>query len=148
MELTRRQLLLTGVATAASSVLAAYGSSAAAAAPTPFPSISDNHTATPELVKFLTAFFTAKTNRDLNGTMSFFSQQLVTYFDATLGLDMNFDVLKSTFSQFMPKWPPGSASYPTRIIGNMSGALVAFTDTPELFGGRSAVSRRSISKMT
>jgi hypothetical protein len=35
----------------------------------------------------------------------------------------------------MPKWPPSGLSYPTRIIGDTHSALVAFTDTPELFGG-------------
>lgn len=137
MELMRRHLLLKGVATAASSVLAACGgvTAASAVAPPPFPLISDNRAATPDLVSFITAFFTVKTNRDLNGTMLFFSPQLVTYFDATLGLDLNFAALRSTFAQFMPNWPPGSASYPTRIIGDMGGALVAFTETPQLFGG-------------
>jgi ketosteroid isomerase-like protein len=35
----------------------------------------------------------------------------------------------------MPKWPAAGLSYPTRISGNTHSALVAFTDTPELFGG-------------
>jgi len=39
------------------------------------------------------------------------------------------------FEQFMPKWPPTGLSYPTRISGDMHSAVVAFTDTPELFGG-------------
>jgi hypothetical protein len=36
---------------------------------------------------------------------------------------------------YMPKWPPSGLSYPTRISGDTHSALVAFTDTPELFGG-------------
>ena len=39
------------------------------------------------------------------------------------------------FEQYMPKWPPTGLSYPTRISGDTHSALVAFTDTPELFGG-------------
>jgi ketosteroid isomerase-like protein len=39
------------------------------------------------------------------------------------------------FEQFMPKWPPTGLSYPTRVSGDMHSAVVAFTDTPELFGG-------------
>jgi hypothetical protein len=30
---------------------------------------------------------------------------------------------------------PSGLSYPTRISGDMHSAVVAFTDTPELFGG-------------
>jgi hypothetical protein len=39
------------------------------------------------------------------------------------------------FELFMPKWPPTGLSYPTRISGDTHSALIAFTDTPELFGG-------------
>ena len=35
----------------------------------------------------------------------------------------------------MPKWPPSGLSYPTLILGDEHSALVAMTDTPELFGG-------------
>jgi hypothetical protein len=35
----------------------------------------------------------------------------------------------------MLKWPPSGLSYPTLILGDEHSALVAFTDTPELFGG-------------
>ena len=34
----------------------------------------------------------------------------------------------------MPKWPPSGLSYPTLILGDEHSTLVAFTDTPELFG--------------
>jgi ketosteroid isomerase-like protein len=39
------------------------------------------------------------------------------------------------FENYMPKWPAAGLSYPTRISGDTHSALVAFTDTPELFGG-------------
>jgi hypothetical protein len=39
------------------------------------------------------------------------------------------------FEMYMPKWPPTGLSYPTRISGDFHSALIAFTDTPELFGG-------------
>ena len=39
------------------------------------------------------------------------------------------------FELYMPKWPPTGLSYPTRISGDIHSALIAFTDTPELFGG-------------
>ncbi|MGC1643866.1 MAG: hypothetical protein WA781_25050 [Pseudolabrys sp.] len=39
------------------------------------------------------------------------------------------------FEMYMPKWPSTGLSYLTRITGDTHSALVAFTDTPELFGG-------------
>jgi len=97
----------------------------------------DTTGASADLVAFMTAFFDTKTNRDIDATMSFFSPDLVTYIDAVLGWDIaGYDALKGVFSQYMPNWPDTARSYPTRIVGDMKGgALVAFTDTPELFGG-------------
>jgi ketosteroid isomerase-like protein len=39
------------------------------------------------------------------------------------------------WEQYMPQWPAGAKSYPTRILGDMTSAVVFTTDTPELFGG-------------
>lgn len=93
--------------------------------------------ASPELVAFMTAFFDAKTARDVDATMAFFSPDLVTYIDAVLGWDLaGYDAVRDIFEQYMPNWPDTARSYPTRIVGDMQGgAFVAFTDTPELFGG-------------
>ena len=56
--------------------------------------------------------------------------------DATLGWPCyTYDALKDAFVRYMPKWPPSGLSYPTLIWGDEHTALVAFTDTPELFGG-------------
>jgi ketosteroid isomerase-like protein len=102
----------------------------------PYPQIADTSAATPELVAFMQAFFRAKTNRDVDQTMSFFAPDLVTYIDSTLGWDLSgFDTLKAVFAKYMPNWPVTAASYPTRIMGDMQSALIAFTDTSELFGG-------------
>jgi hypothetical protein len=38
------------------------------------------------------------------------------------------------FALFMPKWPAGSGSYPSRIIGDAGSATVFYTDTAGLFG--------------
>ena len=65
--------------------------------------------------------------------MKHFSPHLVTYTDATLGWPLDgFDAVKNIFLQYKPKT---GLSYPTRIIGGANSAVVAFTDTPELFGG-------------
>jgi len=67
--------------------------------------------------------------------MEHFSQEKLTYIDATLGwLFDSHRVLKDVFEQYMPQWPETGLSYATRIIGDENSALVAFTDTPELFG--------------
>jgi ketosteroid isomerase-like protein len=42
--------------------------------------------------------------------------------------------LRDVYVEYMPKWPATGLSYPTRILGDERSALVAFTDTPELFG--------------
>lgn len=34
----------------------------------------------------------------------------------------------------MPTWPAWAKSYPTRIIGDATSAVVFFTNTPGLFG--------------
>jgi ketosteroid isomerase-like protein len=93
--------------------------------------------ASPELAAFMMAFFDAKSRRDLDATMAFFSPDLVTYVDATLGWDLaGRDALKGVYAQYMPNWPETARSSPTRIVGDLQGgAFVAFTDTPELFGG-------------
>lgn len=104
-----------------------------------YPQITDADHATSATVQFFDSFFTAKSQQDVAATMQFFSPELATYTDTTLkmGLD-GFDALETTFATYMPTWGEGR-SYPTRILGDLSGgsgsALVAFTDTPELFGG-------------
>jgi ketosteroid isomerase-like protein len=102
----------------------------------PYPLVADTSAASPDLVQFMEAFFAAKTRRQLDKTMSFFSRNLVTYTDSTLGLvALSWEQMYGFFAQFMASWPDTAKSYPTRIIGDMNSALVAFTDTPELFGG-------------
>jgi hypothetical protein len=60
----------------------------------------------------------------------------LTYIDAALGWPFyNKKGMTEIFEMYMPKWPPPGLSYPTRITGDTHSALVAFTDTPELFGG-------------
>jgi len=59
----------------------------------------------------------------------------LTYIDATLGWPFDsHGALKGVFDEYMPQWPDTGLSYATRILGDENSALVAFTDTPELFG--------------
>lgn len=81
-------------------------------------------------------FFETKTSADVEGTMAFFSPDLVSYIDATLGWDFDsYDALKGAFEQYMPNWSPPARSYATGVLANETSALVHMTDTPELFGG-------------
>jgi hypothetical protein len=112
------------------------GPPALAAGETLYPQVLDASHATPEAVAFFTSFFTAKSRHGVAATMSHFSPQVVTYTDATLGWALGgHDAIRGIFAEYMPKWPPSGLSYPTRILGDADSALVAFTDTPELFGG-------------
>jgi hypothetical protein len=93
-------------------------------------------TATSPLTEVLERFFETKTSCDVEATMSYFSPDLTSYIDATLGWDFDsFDALQAVFEQYMPNWAPPARSYATRILANETSALVNMTDTPELFGG-------------
>jgi hypothetical protein len=68
-------------------------------------------------------------------TTDHFSDAHLTYIDAALGWPFySKKGMTDLFEAYMPKWPPAGLSYPTRISGDTHSALVAFTDTPELFG--------------
>ncbi|HEU0200726.1 MAG TPA: hypothetical protein VFR86_09845 [Burkholderiaceae bacterium] len=99
------------------------------------PEIVDVTHATKKSAAFFRSFFMAKSRHDVDATMNHFSKSTLTYIDATLGWPFyTHEALKDVFVQYMPKWPATGLSYPTRILGDERSALVAFTDTPELFG--------------
>lgn len=101
----------------------------------PIPKVVDTAHATTASAAFFKSFFTAKSRHDVDATMNHFSKTSLTYIDATLGWPFySHDALKGVFAQYMPKWPSSGLSYATRILGDERSALVAFTDTPELFG--------------
>jgi hypothetical protein len=88
------------------------------------------------LTQTMEAFFRTKTSCDVAGTMSWFSPDLATYTDATLGWDINtFEALQAIFEQYMPNWQPPARSYFTGMFSNKHSALIHMVDTPELFGG-------------
>lgn len=99
------------------------------------PAIVDVTHATRESAEFFHSFFTAKSRHDVDAAMSHFSTSRLTYADATLGwVFYTHGALREVWAEYMPKWPATGLSYPTRILGDERSALVAFTDTPELFG--------------
>jgi len=107
-----------------------------ARAETPYPDVVVTSHATPEVASFFKSYFTAKSEHKPAATTDHFSEAHLTYIDAALGWPFySKKGMTDLFEQYMPKWPPTGLSYPTRITGDMHSAVVAFTDTPELFGG-------------
>jgi ketosteroid isomerase-like protein len=103
---------------------------------TPYPDIADVSHATPEAAAYFKSYFTAKSLHDPKTMVPLFNKDQVTYIDATLGWPFyDYKSVQGVFDNFMPKWPASGKSYPTWIMGDTHSALVAFTDTPELFGG-------------
>ncbi len=99
------------------------------------PDIADISHAEPETAALFRSFFSAKSQKNIDKTLSFFSPHLLTYTDAIFG--WNQDSI-SAIRKVLPKSGKG-LSYPTRILGGSihgnGSAVVEFTDTPELFGG-------------
>jgi hypothetical protein len=101
-----------------------------------YPEIANTSHATPQVAAFFKSYFTAKSEHKPAPTTDHFSEAHLTYIDAALGWPFySKKAMTEVFEQFMPKWPPTGLSYPTRISGDLHSAVVAFTDTPELFGG-------------
>jgi ketosteroid isomerase-like protein len=102
----------------------------------PYPDIVDVSHATAEAAAFFRSYFTAKTNKDVKATHAHFHPDKTVYFDATVGWGWTTNAdLRTAWEQYMPTWPPEAKSYPTKILGDMTSAIVFMTDTPELFGG-------------
>ena len=94
--------------------------------------------ATPELVELLTSYFADKSAHDVDKTMSHFSQTKLTYIDAQIGSSFyTWQDFKTFFTQLMPTWPAEAKSYPVRILGDSTSALVFSTNMPQLFGSES-----------
>src|ERR1700734_3000171 len=101
-----------------------------------YPEVANTSHATPEVAAFFKSYFTAKSQHKPAATTDHFSEAHLTYIDAALGWPFySKKGMTDLFEQYMPKWPASGLSYPTRISGDTHSALVAFTDTPELFGG-------------
>jgi hypothetical protein len=102
----------------------------------PYPDVVVISHATPPVASFFKSYFTAKSEHKPSATTDHFSEAHLTYIDAALGWPFyNKKGMTEIFEKYMPTWPPSGLSYPTRISGDMHSAVVAFTDTPELFGG-------------
>jgi hypothetical protein len=104
-----------------------------------YPDIADVSHTTAETAGFFWSYFTAKTGRDIEATHAHFHPDKTAYFDATLGWGWTTNTdLRKAWEQYMPGWTAEAKSYPTRILGDMTSAVVFMTNTPELFGGELA----------
>lgn len=84
---------------------------------------------------FFQSYFFSKTKRDVEATVAHFDETDLVYIDVPLGWSFHGrQAMRQVFSQYMPNWPDSASSYPLRVLGNETSALVAFVNTPELFG--------------
>ena len=103
---------------------------------TPYPDIAGTSHAAAAAAAFFRAFFTATTSRDVEATQAHFHPRKAAYVEATLGWALPDDAgVRTMREQYMPRWPAGAKSYPTRIPGDMTSAVVFATGTPEPSGG-------------
>lgn len=91
--------------------------------------------ADPSAAAFFDRCFDGKNSRQVASFLSSFSRNMAAYSDATLGWKvLGWQPLHDLLEQYMPNWGDG-VSYSTRILAGSLSAIVAVTDTPELFDG-------------
>jgi hypothetical protein len=97
--------------------------------------IPDTSHATNALAAHIRGYFQAKSDKNLDWQTSYFSPRLFTYVDAILGWHWySRQALHDALASWYPTWPKDSRSYPTRILGDTTSAILIFTDTPGMFG--------------
>ena len=97
--------------------------------------IPDTSHATQALAERIRGYFQAKSDKNLDWQTSYFSRQRTTYIDAILGWHWySWQALHDALASWYPTWPADSKSYPTRILGDTTSAILLFTDTPGMFG--------------
>lgn len=96
---------------------------------------ADVSRAHPAAVDLLQQCFDGKNSHEVPHFLASFSKNMAANSDATLGWKVpGWQPLHDLLLQYMPHWGIG-VSYPTRILAGPTSAMVAVTDTPELFGG-------------
>jgi hypothetical protein len=128
---------MVGTTAALGAAGAALGAGAASAAPTaagkrgrlPYPAgVTDTSHCTPEVAEIFRGFYSAKSEHDAPRLMSYFSKKSAYYIDASSGsLWPSWDALNALFTPFFASGLPADAlSYPLRIVGDASSAMVEF----------------------
>jgi hypothetical protein len=102
----------------------------------PYPAdITDTSHCTPEAAEIFRGFFTAKSEHDAAGVMSYFAKANTMYADACLGaVFTSWQALSGFFTPYLPSRPAAAISYPLRIVGDARSAAVELVDTPAFFG--------------
>ena len=143
---TRRTILRAGAAAGTAAALGATGLFAAGTAraattadsrtrglPYP-PDVTDTSHCTPEAAAIFRGFFTAKSEHDTAGLMSYFSKANTTYIDACLGISLpSWQAVETTFASAFASAPASAISYPLRIAGDTRSTAIELVDTPEFF---------------
>ncbi|WP_405876329.1 nuclear transport factor 2 family protein [Streptomyces sp. NBC_00005] len=97
--------------------------------------IPDASHATNALVTHIRGYYQAKSDKNLDWQMSYFSREQFTYIDAILGWHWYaWEDMHKALAGWYPTWPADSKSYPTRLLGDTTSAILVFTDTPGMFG--------------
>ncbi|MET9679151.1 nuclear transport factor 2 family protein [Streptomyces coeruleorubidus] len=97
--------------------------------------LPDTSHATPALAAHIRGYFQAKSDKNLDWQMSYFSRTRFTYIDAILGWHWYaWQDMRTALAGWYPTWPTNSRSYPTRLLGDTTSAILVFTDTPGMFG--------------
>jgi hypothetical protein len=102
----------------------------------PYPSgVTDTSHCTPEIAGIFRGIFTAKSEHDAAGFMSYFSRANTVYMDACLGVSFSsWEAANDYFSSALPPLTAAAISYPLRIVGDARSAAIEFVDTPAFFG--------------
>jgi hypothetical protein len=80
-------------------------------------------------------YFRTKSSRDVEGLMAFFARRPMSYLDAILGWpSYSWQEQHDLFARFMPNWPKNGTSSPVRVLGDLTSAVVLFTNSRNLFG--------------
>ena len=136
---------MVGTTAALATAGAALGAGGASAAPLasarrdslPYPPhVTDTSHCTPEVAEIFRGFYSAKSEHNAAKLMTYFSKTNAYYIDASSGsLWPSWDSLNALFTPFFASGLPADAlSYPLRIVGDASSAMVEFEDRPEFFG--------------
>ena len=149
-EATRRQLLRTaaigggaiaaasalpGVASAAAKTLTGEGSGHQYQYVPGVNVLPDTSHASTALAPHIRGYFEAKSTKNLDWQTSYYNARQFTYIDAILGWHWYSKAdLSAALTTWYPTWPADEKSYPTRLLGDTTSAILIFTDTPGMFG--------------
>ena len=103
------------------------------------PNVLEAGHATREAAALFHAYYTAKSRYDIDAFIDFFNPGQMAYFDGPLHVGGVFPTRDQFRDQVMGPtlegWSKtGGKSYPLRVIGDATSAIVFFRNTPELFG--------------